>query len=101
MPDTGKTETPSVTTIRHAQLKEDDGPEEYRESLLGLLAQTEKEAILPEGQSRPGPRAQGSLLSDRTSNKQIKKRQTVIERPIHSSSLTQSAVLDNVVKPPN
>ena len=102
MPNTGKTELPNVNTIHYTCSRKDDRPEEYRESLLGLLEHTERSEERPGGQSTPGPRAQYNSFSKQSINvpaiNQIKNGQAVIERPI--SSMSQSAVFDDTVRSP-
>ena len=93
MPDTGKTEIPSISKV--------DGSEQYREPLLGLMEYSESLDRHPRSQCIPRKAqcdsfAELPLVICSPSNIQLAIGQTVLERPVNS--VMESAIFDNAIR---
>ena len=103
MPNTGTTETPDILTFSRSRLVKEDEDRWHRESLLSLLARSERLDKFAGDQPSLG-RAQYNTFQNQpiaigaSANTEIKKGHTVVERPVHS--MTLSSVLDDPVKSP-
>ena len=95
MPNTGKTETPSIS--------QEDGHEQYREPLLGMMEYSESLGGHPRSLSilRRAQRnsfAELPLVICSPANVQLAIGRTVLERPVNS--VVESAIFDNAVGSP-